>query len=116
MAVLPFPSEWSVDEEDKFLKVNLSLQKAILLLVEHCHQPDYQATLECSLAMLDDDLQRRQMSAAFSANMRNVLTRVLSACHDVSKETTVARMQASFKDMDAQLSSEHEERLRRERA
>ena len=107
-------AELSFDEEDKFLKVNLSLQKAILLLVEHCHQPDYQATLECSLAVLDDDLKRRQTSAAFIASMRNVLTRVISACHDVGREKTIAGMQTGFEAMDAQLALEHEERRLRE--
>ncbi len=55
-----FPSEWSLDEENQFLTINLGLQKAMLLLVEQCHQPDYQATLDCSLKALDDDLNRRQ--------------------------------------------------------
>ena len=108
-------TEIPFDEEDKYLKTNLILQKAMLLLVERCHHPDYPATLECSLAVMEDDLNSRQMNAAFIAKMRNVLTRVLSACHDVSKEATIARMQAKFEVMDAQLSSEHEVRRLRER-
>lgn len=108
----------SLDEEDKYLKVNLGLQKAMLLLVEQCHKPDYRATLDCSLKALDD-LSRRQKSdpqvvVLMTASMKKALTIVLSACFDVSKEKTIAKMQAGFEVMDAALSSEHEERQRRQ--
>ena len=112
-----FLSELSLAEEEKYLKFNLSLQKAMLLLVEHCHQSDYQATLDCSLKALDDDLNRRQVGeqqqavALMTASMKKILTMVLSACFDTSKEETITKMRARFAVMDAQLSSEHEEHL-----
>ena len=107
-------SDLSLDEEEKLFTVNLSLQQDMLFLVEHRHNPDHQATLERSLAALEDVLNKRQTSGAFADSIRDVLTRVLSACHDVSRGKTIARVQAGFAVMDAQLSSQHEERRRRE--
>ncbi len=113
--------ELFLDEEGCFLTINLRLQKALLLLVEHCHQPNYQATLDCSLKALDDDLSQRQANnkqafAPVTASMKKIMTMVLSACFDLSRERTLAKMREGFAVMDAHLSSERGDRERFEQA
>ncbi len=44
--------------------------------------------------------------------MKKIVMTVLSACFDVSKDKTIAKMRATFANMNAHLSSEREEHQR----
>ncbi len=96
LALTEDEQELTPEELKALTKVNPILQQSWLMLVEHCYQPDYQMTLECCLQAQENSLKSRKFGLEFISAFRAPFITVLSACHDVSKEKTLANMRNSF--------------------
>ncbi len=78
------------------LKANGLLQQAMLTLVEHCHRPGYQTTLDLALQARDKVLSAYAAPAGFTAVNGNILRLVLRDCYNVDRGKTLVSMRAAF--------------------
>jgi hypothetical protein len=78
---------------------NERFQEIMLMIVEHCHQSDYQATLDSSLRTWSDTLRGVGASAERAEPYEKILSLLLQRCYDVDMEKTLVNIRETFGQM-----------------
>lgn len=100
------PSSADVENQaipPEFLTSNALLQQFMLVLVEQCHQPEYQATSNCCVQKLNEKHGQWHWSVHSTEAIAAVVTAVLSTCYNVNKEKTLSSMSKAFAKLNATL-------------
>ena len=79
-----------------YFKHNERFQGIMLMLLEHCHQPDYQATLDSSLRAYSDALRQVGASVERADTYEKLLRLLLRRCYDVDREKTLVNIRETF--------------------